>query len=72
MCVRRHCGLLLGRRAVASAAAPAAARCCRAGIDHELPPAARRYVTTPSLFLFDLATSVPFSYYDLIVYEVRE
>ena len=28
-------------------------------------------MTTPSLFLFDLATSVPFSYYDLIVYEVR-
>ena len=28
-----------------------------------------RYIRTPSLFLFDLVTSVPFSYYDYIVYE---
>ena len=31
--------------------------------------AAMRYIRTPSLFLFDLVTSVPFSYYDYIVYE---
>ena len=30
---------------------------------------AARYTKTPSLLLFDLATSVPFSYYDYIVYE---
>jgi hypothetical protein len=32
--------------------------------------AAWRYISTPSLFIFDLATSVPFSYYDFIVYKV--
>ncbi len=29
-----------------------------------------RYVHTPSLFLFDIVTSVPFSYYDFYVYQV--
>ena len=29
-----------------------------------------RYINTPSLFLFDISTSVPFSYYDYIVYSV--
>ena len=32
--------------------------------------AARRYISNPSLFCFDLTTSVPFSYYDLYCYEV--
>ena len=31
--------------------------------------AAFRYLSKPSLFLFDMITSVPFSYYDLIAYE---
>lgn len=30
-----------------------------------------RYLRAPSKFLFDLVTSVPFSYYDLIIYEAR-
>ena len=29
-----------------------------------------RYLKTPSLFAFDLVTSIPFSYYDLAIYEV--
>ena len=29
-----------------------------------------KYLKTPSKFLFDLVTSVPFSYYDLILYYV--
>jgi hypothetical protein len=38
--------------------------------EREFLSAAWRYINTPSLFLFDLATSVPFSYYDYIVYKV--
>jgi hypothetical protein len=34
------------------------------------PGAAWRYFKTPSLFLFDVSTSFPFSYYDLAIYEV--
>ncbi len=32
--------------------------------------AAWRYLKTPSLFLFDVSTSFPFSYYDLAIFEV--
>jgi hypothetical protein len=32
--------------------------------------AAWRYLNSPSLFAFDVVTSVPFSYYDLAIYEV--
>ncbi len=39
------------------------------GGSHLCPFTVWRYVRTPSLLLFDLLTSVPFSYYDFYVYQ---